>query len=69
MKTIYFTVDRDDDETLPIDTKRITMYEIENNKPILVDELEVNIYAVSVEEIQNYLNDNGMDEYIGIEQL
>lgn len=49
--------------------KRITVYNIFNNQPTLLCEIESNILLKSVEEIQTWLDENGFEneEYEFIE--
>ncbi len=72
MKKIYYAVEKDLEE---IDgkineyecvsgLKSIYLYQIDNNELQSIDNFETNIENISIDEIQNYLNDNGMgDEY------
>jgi len=66
MKKLFYTVEK---QTKTIDTveectgwKTIQIYEIEDNLPKMLMQIEVHNDDSSVEEIQTWLNNNGFDD-------
>lgn len=71
MTKIYYTVEKnisDDGETLD-GTKTIFVYEMMNNKPVLITELSADLTDHSEDTIQDYLDDNDEVRAITFEQL
>ena len=67
MKTLYFVVEKElrnvgDDILESTGWKIITVYEIEENKPKKFFSVEAYLSDVSIDSIQNYLDDNGFGD-------
>lgn len=71
MTKIYYTVEKhiaDDGETLD-GTKTVFVYEIQNNEPVLITELGIDLTEHSEDAIRDYLDDNDDVRAVTFEQL